>query len=147
MNQTLNGEFAAFDASMSESGLCTSLCTIRTETKVQDSFGALVSQSPPVYTNLHVDVPCQMGTPVSSQAGYSGDERRGPELTKVSLEREVIIPQYFADFNDKIQNISSYQVVVDGVEYNILGVVNDSQKVFTELHLELMTSGTWGTPS
>lgn len=132
---------------MIATGLYVSLCTIRTETKVQDAYGAYVSQVPPVYTNLHVDVPCQFGSPQVVESRRAGSESRTAELTHVNIGRELIIPQYFADFNDKIQNISSYQVVVDSVEYNVLTVLNDSQSSMTELHLELVTSGTWGTPS
>lgn len=132
---------------MIATGLYVSLCTIRTETKVQDAYGAYVSQVPPVYTNLHVDVPCQFGSPQVVESRRAGSEERTAELTHVNIGRELIIPQYFADFNDKIQNISSYQVVVDSVEYNVLTVLNDSQSSMTEVHLELVTSGTWGTPS
>ena len=132
---------------MIATGLYVSLCTIRTETKVQDAYGAYVSQVPPVYTNLHVGVPCQFGSPQVVESRRAGSEERTGELTHVFLGRELIIPQYFSDFNDKIQNASSYQAVVDGVEYNVLTILNDSQSSMTELHLELVTSGTWGTPS
>lgn len=133
---------------MIATGLYVSLCTIRTETKAQDAYGAYVSQVPPVYTNLHVDVPCQFGTPQGVEARrLVGMEQRTANLTHVSLERELIIPQYFDDFNDKIQNVTAYQVVVDGIEYNVMALVNDSQRSMTELHVQLVTSGTWGSPS
>ena len=134
MNQNVIADFSTIVPALLASGLLPSLCTIRTEVLVQDSIGALVSQSPPVYTIIHADIHCCIGIPGSAFSSGAGTEKRSHDLTAVSKEREVILGGLFDDVTP------SMQALVDGVGYNILRVVRDSQGTFTELGVELITT-------
>ncbi len=133
MNQTFATSLTQFVPRMLASGLLKSLCTIRTEVLTQDSFGALVSQVPPVYTVLHANVPCAIGIVASITVPRVGTETRTEDLTQVSKEREVILGGLYDDIT------TDMQALVDGVAYNILRTVRDSQGTFTELGVELVT--------
>ncbi len=133
MNQTFATSLTQFVPRMLASGLLKSLCTIRTEVLTQDSFGALVSQVPPVYTVLHANIPCAIGIVASITVPRVGTETRTEDLTQVSKEREVILGGLYDDIT------TDMQALVDGVAYNILRTVRDSQGTFTELGVELVT--------
>ncbi len=133
MNQTFATSLTQFVPRMLASGLLKSLCTIRTEVLTQDSFGALVSQVPPVYTVLHANIACAIGIVSSITVPRVGTETRTEDLTQVSKEREVILGGLYDDIT------TDMQALVDGVAYNILRTVRDSQGTFTELGVELVT--------
>ena len=130
MNQTLTIDYTLPVTLVESVGLFASLCSIREDAPTQDSTGFLVDDSPPSYTMVEEDVPCQIGVPTSVfDRRATGEFARGM-LTEERELRQVNLNAYFGAIN------SNMVAIIDGTEYDIVGVVHDSQHTHTSLLVE-----------
>ena len=132
MNQSITLDIESAIAAVADAGLLQSLATIRTLDLTTDAIGGLGPGSPPSYTVHHSDIPCMIGA-VSANVRV-GLENRTPNLTRVQKYRTVILDSFYEDITPAMQ------AVVDDEEYNIAAVLHDSQRTFTELLAERITT-------
>lgn len=130
MNQSLTPNFSDLVAAVTAIGLYSKLCSIKRNTYTQNDIGEpILTGSTPIATN----VPCQFGVPTASWDHRAGMEKRKPELTEVRKQRQINLNRYLPSIEQDCI------ATVDGVDYNILSVVADSQNTFTEILVELVT--------
>lgn len=109
----------------------TSLCTITVPPHVFDDGGAPDPNAP--YTPLagHENIPCT--APPPSEARVQATEIKDLAEIMSKSFRHVLLGGYFPLI------ISDYRALIDGVEYDILGVEDDSQYRMTRLGVQLAT--------
>ncbi len=130
MNQSGAVDFSPLVAAVTAAGLYSKTCSVRRDTYGQNAIGErTVTGSTAIATN----VPCQFGVPTASWDRRAGDETRKPALTEVRSQRQINLNQYLPAIEQDCI------ATVDGVDYNIMSVVADSQSTFTELLCEVIT--------
>lgn len=131
MNQSATPQFSDLIAAVTAAGLYSKLCSVRRDTYGQNAIGErIVTGSTAIATN----VPCQFGVPTASWDHRAGTEMRKPALTEVRAQRQINLNQYLPLIQQDCI------ATVDGVDYNIMSVVSDSQSTFTELLVEVIST-------
>lgn len=120
MNQSIEPSIEAVMPELRRSGLLSSLCTITTPPGTFDAGGAPDPNA--AYQDLagHVNIPC-MKAPIDASETKTLDEILSRNLSRMLLN----------DYYPEI--IANYRAVVDGVDYDVLGVEHDSQHRMTRL--------------
>ena len=101
-----------------------SLCTVQTNTPVQDTYGQPIE----AWAALagHVDLPCAI-----RPAPVAGGEVRRPDQTIVTAPYHVALPGYYSTITEAMRLTSG------GRTYNILRVEHDQMRQTTRLTAEV----------
>lgn len=127
MNQSITPQLSDLVAAVTTAGLYSKLCSVRRDTYGQNAIGERVVTG---LTTIATNVPCQFGVATASWDRRAGDETRKPTLTEVRAQRQINLNQFLPLIEQDCI------ATVDGVDYNIMSVVSDSQSTFTELLVE-----------
>ena len=126
ISEALSAAVGALEAA----GFYSALCSVHRNVYGQDAIGArVVTGSTPIAT----DVPCQIGVPTASWDYRAGTETFKPAMTEVRRQRQINLNSYYPAIEP------ACVATVAGVVYNILSVVHDSTRTFTELTVEVVT--------
>lgn len=126
-------DFAAALNAVVNAGMMASEVTIRLDSLQPDALGT-ESITSPMLTETIVDAkPCQIGVPTTIFDLRSGNEQRSSELTNTRRQRQLSMDGYYPEVNSTLMIAT-----VDGIEYNILAWLHDSQFTHTELLLEIV---------
>lgn len=115
-------------AAVAAAGLFFSTCSVRRDLLVANEIGELVEDSPVNFDQIESDIPCQFGVP--NLAFDIGTERSHGDLTAETEHRQVSLDGYYPSIEVDMS------ADVDGVFYNILSVLHDSQQTRTLLLVE-----------
>jgi hypothetical protein len=132
VNQGIAGGIAAVMPAVLECGLMTSLCTITVPPHI---FGPSGAPDPTAaYTVLpgHQDIPCT-APPLS--IGETVQPTEIKEIAEIYAKNmlHVLLGGYYP------QIIADYRAIINGIEYDIVGVESDSQKQMTRLAVQVVT--------
>ena len=105
-----------------------SRCTIRMQTVVVVKGQATYETS-----DLIVDIPCRVAPDILERPTDS--EKPGQPFVYTSIRRRVALARYVP----QIQAHTQMTAVIDGTEFNILGVEHDGNKTYTRLRVELVS--------
>lgn len=130
MNQSVTVDLSELVAAVTAAGLYSKLCSVKRNTYTPNDIGELIVTGS---TAIATNVPCQFGVPTASWDRRAGDETRKSALTEVRNQRQINLNQYLPSIEQDCI------ATVDGVDYNIMSVVADSQNTFTELLCEVIT--------
>lgn len=125
-NQSNTIDFGSAIATVKDAGMLVSLCTVVLQDFTNNAIGEQV-ESPPD-TPIIEDVECMIGIPTTIfdlRVGY--EDRRG-NVTDERLQRQINLDSYYEPA------VQPHMIaIVDGVDYDILSVLSDSQKTRTSL--------------
>lgn len=120
-------DFAVAIETVKAAGMLISSCTVVEENLSQNAIGEEVEGSPSSQTVIIEDVACHIGIPTTIfdlRVGY--EDRRG-NVTDERLQRQINLDGYYPQ-------LQPHQIAItDGIDYDILSVLSDSQKTRTSL--------------
>lgn len=134
MNQGIAYEVSGVMAAAVATGLFVSLCTI------QQPDGALIGAGQPsgVYVDVSglVALACMQAVPGFSD--FKASELKTMEEIQATGMWHVLLNGYYPEATPDDQIPTDWRAVVDGVDYDILGVDHDSQHTQTRLRLQIV---------
>lgn len=138
MNQTLL-DVADVMVEALATGLFVSLCTIQQPVPALNPDGTPISSSSvPQFTDVAglVDIQC-MKAPASGAEGIGADESRTAGYVAASGYYHVLLDANYPTLIDGWR--AGWRAVIDGVQYNIYGVDQDSQSQMTRITAQRVT--------
>lgn len=127
MNQGILGDVSAVVPEVAKSGLLVSLCTITVPPEVFGPSGAPIATAPYIPLSAeYTDIPCS-APPLGIGETVQPTEVKDMQEISAKQPHDVFLGGYFPLIT------MDCRAVVDGIEYDIVGINQDSQKQHTSL--------------